>query len=65
MQDNVNIDIFFEQYMFESGIENICPDDGIISYVKGRVFCNLYSIFEDEIGNGNSDDDEDDGIPFL
>jgi len=60
MQDNVNIDIFFEQYMFESGNKNICPDDGIISYVNGRVFCNLHSI--DDIDNDNV---EDDGIPFL
>ncbi|OIJ11259.1 hypothetical protein BKP37_16585 [Anaerobacillus alkalilacustris] len=51
----------FSQYLQEYG-EDICPDDGEISYVDGVVQCSVHSRTEEE----TEDEDEDDGgVPFF
>ncbi|WP_227938625.1 prepilin-type N-terminal cleavage/methylation domain-containing protein [Alkalihalobacillus deserti] len=46
-------DVVFTQYLLDYG-ENIC-DDCDLSYVDGKVICNVQS----------SDEDEDEGVPFF
>ena len=43
----------------------ICPNDGEISYEKGKVYCNLHSMLDDEPDNGEEDDDDNGGVPFI
>ena len=53
-------DLVFNQYL--QGYENdVCPDDGEISYVEGEVKCSIHSI--DDAGSNENEGDE--GVPFL
>ena len=58
--------IFFELYLQEEyGNRKICPNNGEISYEKGKVYCNLHSMLDDEPDNGEEDDDDNGGVPFI
>ena len=58
--------IYFEKYLEEEFSKgNICPKDGVISYEKGKVYCNLHSLLDDESDNGEEDDDDNGGVPFI
>lgn len=55
-------DVVFTQHLLEYG-KDICPEDGVFSYVDGEVQCSVHS-------NGDEDiEDEEEGgsggVPFL
>jgi prepilin-type N-terminal cleavage/methylation domain-containing protein len=59
LEDIEHIDFMFVQYLQEYG-KNICPDHGDISYVDGKVQCNVHTK-----GDDAESDDDDESIPFL
>ncbi|RFU67119.1 type II secretion system protein [Peribacillus saganii] len=63
--DSKHSEALFAQYLQEYG-EEICPIDGEILYIDGKVQCSLHSGNGD---NGEDDDDEDKGegesVPYL
>lgn len=55
-------DVIFSQHLLEYG-DDICPDDGVFSYVDGEVQCSVHSN-----GDGEVEDEEEvgsGGVPFL
>lgn len=58
LEDIDHTDTVFVQYLQEFG-QKICPQDGDISCVDGKVKCNLHPITD---GNNNDDGEE---VPYL
>lgn len=60
MEGRNHTEVVFAQYLHENG-ENICPDQGSISYVGGRIQCSVHH----RVGEDGSNDDEDGSVRFL
>lgn len=59
--ENVDhLDIVFEQYLQEYG-KNVCPENGEITYIDGKVQCSIHCKKDTD----KSNDNEGEGVPFL
>ena len=54
-EDLNHTEILFNQYIIEN-FNELCPDEGLISYIDGEVYCSIHKPIEE------TDDEE---IPFL
>jgi len=57
--ENLNhTELLFNQYMIDNNYDP-CPESGSISYNLGEVHCSIHNSVEE------SEDDEDEEVPFL
>jgi prepilin-type N-terminal cleavage/methylation domain-containing protein len=61
MENKEHTAYIFDEFL-QKYEQNICPTNGGIKYVNGKVRCTLH--FEDE-ANGNDDGEGDGSVPFL
>lgn len=57
VEDIEKNDAIFESFVQVHG-QNICPNNGVVSVVNGRIQCELHY-------NDKSNDDSDDEVPYL
>lgn len=60
LENTDHIYAIFIEYLQEYG-KNICPDQGDINYINGKVRCSVHSKGD----NVESDDEGNEGVPFL
>ncbi len=50
-------ELLFNQYMIDNEY-NPCPEDGIVSYIDGKVYCSIHNPIEES-------EEEEEEVPFL